>query len=902
MSTSTATTAAQLELIDSLNQDEIPIKLRCAICSKLAVNAFRLPCCDQIICETCQSALPSSCPVCEHTPVSADDCKPNKALRTTIKIFLRTEEKKREALRAKEAKAWPPAAALEADPTPVEPTPTAEPVVEASQETSAVAAVKEPAEDEVAAPLSAVDDGNPDQAQEDVPQQSIEEIAPGQEATAEGDAQQAEEGIDEKEDKDVTETGADGEKPAGFGFDSVTAGGFPMGFGGEMNAMQQMMMIQNGMGGAAFGNFPMMGMPSMNMDPMTMQNMFMNGGFGAAGMGMGGMPMGMGMGGFDGGMGTGFNNGWNGQQSWSNDNSFNPNAAGMGPGDYGANNFGNASHANGYNQGNGYGRGNHYNDYQNNFGSGYRGRGRGRGGYGRGGYGHGSNEAFSQQLPQQFGSGHQAIGASSDAGAVPTGPKADSNSGGPATDEFGREIRQTSEEQEDTKEKTANEGDQAEHPDGEKSFDNGASVGAEDQADFNRGEAQITGNDASTMAIQTFEEPEAAYQNSGPNGYNNGYNSGFSGRGGFGHFHGGQGGFGAMQPPVKPVHVPINAPKGPKAMREGLPNTSLANLRGRGFSLAARPSSRHMDSGGASANVVLETSEKDNRDRDRNVESAAAGEKKATIDTMKLVTRFKTRRALISEQDQLHRQIRNDRGIVVVETRTNTESVIGKVIGSIDHLTSIAQVAAHIVTIGLEAGIVNGNIAIATVVMNQKKKPSIIANGFNGIEIKGASARNKSISEEIKIPTGPRKDRISSSNKEREKDRSSANRHRHEDTSHRSSHHRESERSSGRDKDREREREKPRGKEETKPPTAPAGQDPHTMEREARNRERLLKEAQRMAGMSGGQARKRSRDDVEDASSRKGRKKGRRGGTLAGDDEEERLAKMEAEREGARWA
>jgi hypothetical protein len=107
-------TEAQAELISSLAPDDIPIKLRCAICSKLAVNAFRLPCCEQAICETCQSNLPSSCPVCEHSPLSAEDCNPNKSLRTTIKVFLRTAEKKREAQRAKEAKDSAP-------PTPVEP-------------------------------------------------------------------------------------------------------------------------------------------------------------------------------------------------------------------------------------------------------------------------------------------------------------------------------------------------------------------------------------------------------------------------------------------------------------------------------------------------------------------------------------------------------------------------------------------------------------------------------------------------------------------------------------------------------------------------------------------------------------------------------------------------------------
>lgn len=45
-------------LYSTLSQDEIPFKLRCAICNKLAVNAFRLPCCDQSICEACTLTLP----------------------------------------------------------------------------------------------------------------------------------------------------------------------------------------------------------------------------------------------------------------------------------------------------------------------------------------------------------------------------------------------------------------------------------------------------------------------------------------------------------------------------------------------------------------------------------------------------------------------------------------------------------------------------------------------------------------------------------------------------------------------------------------------------------------------------------------------------------------------------
>jgi hypothetical protein len=58
----------------------------------------------EIVKLTCpgHSTLPTTCPVCEHSPVSAEDCTPHKSLRTTIRVFLRTEEKKREAIKAKE--------------------------------------------------------------------------------------------------------------------------------------------------------------------------------------------------------------------------------------------------------------------------------------------------------------------------------------------------------------------------------------------------------------------------------------------------------------------------------------------------------------------------------------------------------------------------------------------------------------------------------------------------------------------------------------------------------------------------------------------------------------------------------------------------------------------------------
>ena len=49
-----------------------------------------------------QESLPQACPVCLHEPVNKDDCRPNKALRTTIKVFLKKKGVEREAARKKE--------------------------------------------------------------------------------------------------------------------------------------------------------------------------------------------------------------------------------------------------------------------------------------------------------------------------------------------------------------------------------------------------------------------------------------------------------------------------------------------------------------------------------------------------------------------------------------------------------------------------------------------------------------------------------------------------------------------------------------------------------------------------------------------------------------------------------
>lgn len=75
--------------------------------------------------------------------------------------------------------------------------------------------------------------------------------------------------------------------------------------------------------------------------------------------------------------------------------------------------------------------------------------------------------------------------------------------------------------------------------------------------------------------------------------------------------------------------------------------------------------------------------------------------------------------------------------------------------------------------------------------------------------------------------------------------------------------------------------------------------DPHADERARRDRERLLKETQKMASLAGLAGGKRGRDDGEDG--RRSRRKGRRGEVVSVEDEEERMRRLEAEREGARW-
>lgn len=100
----------------------IPERLKCAICTALARDAWKLSCCDQVICGPCRESgfstrsillilrlgfetLPvDACPICAFSPVDKEKCTAATSLRTTIAVFLRHAEKRYKDALAKEAK------------------------------------------------------------------------------------------------------------------------------------------------------------------------------------------------------------------------------------------------------------------------------------------------------------------------------------------------------------------------------------------------------------------------------------------------------------------------------------------------------------------------------------------------------------------------------------------------------------------------------------------------------------------------------------------------------------------------------------------------------------------------------------------------------------------------------
>ncbi|KAL8717333.1 MAG: hypothetical protein Q9225_005408 [Loekoesia sp. 1 TL-2023] len=690
-------------IAESLAMDDIPVKLRCAACNKLATNAFRTPCCDQSICESCQSTLPQACPICLHEPVKAEDCRPNKTLRMTIKAFLKklmTEREKAQKKQAADKAAATPAAAQPSgiSERPLSTVPNTKNTIKSTGDDDAVQAHREassmPPSSEHAKPMT---NGEtlPTEAQKDVPQPSIEttedhvreesfqeqaqrdDAAPDQTGPQKDGSQQPQNQQNTQMQgpgqqwPTVNGTGQ-GTNGGGFGFDGMNSGFPNMAFAnpGDFNSMMQFM-PSNVMGG--FPNMMgMPGMPGMGMDSMQAMSQGMFGSFGGPGMGMNGMNAGMGF-----PAGQGWNVGFNGQPgSWMsgqdkfNQNAYGGHANGMG-GDFGANagyaGYNMPSHQGNYNQMNHQQFPNH--DFHNGYhGQGFHNRGRGRGrGYpyasrGRGGYnqvmpGNQTNhEPFHQQYPSQL--AHPE-------GTYPQHSQQPHEAEDALVDEFGRDKTKHTETEAATDEQIARElapGDADESPEAPVAA---ASEEAKVSTDSNGeprktpvedaaqlpdpgkhdadAERQTQQQETKPAPIETFVSDEQLQaEPTPPTSAINGnammppptlpipqapqsssqvevsHEHSARGRGlsrglprGPSELRGTGRGRGSVypheeitnrvrpgsQPAPPPVIAPIEprglgvegAPKGPKAMREGLPNTGVRG--GRGFSIVGRASS-----------------------------------------------------------------------------------------------------------------------------------------------------------------------------------------------------------------------------------------------------------------------------------------------------------------------
>ncbi|EPS38327.1 hypothetical protein H072_7912 [Dactylellina haptotyla CBS 200.50] len=380
--------------------EEIPVRLRCSMCNNLAQDAYRLPCCEQSICGSCQSNLPTVCKICDHTPLNADDCKIHSSLRTTVTIFLRTAEKKYGSL-----------AKAKKESTPAPPTPVEKPAdaLAASKSPEAPREASAPAQPEPTAQAEATDEKDGSKVEE--------EKGP---AGPETDQDGVKDGAQGQEDQEATnmnsqnQSGTFWNNQQGMNQFSDQNGqyqGYNMGWNGYDQSSGYNM--QGGWGNGVQNMMDQSG----NMNSFNGMQSFPDGGYGGMGnMGMG--YSGYGQGGFgNNGMGMqgqgNWGNGWNMQNGMDGANF---NSAGMNAGFYpGAGGYNHQSYGNHQSQQNHMmphqqfqSRGYHHNQYRNfsnqNMRGNYGGQQQQFGGPGPRG---GSNRNFDPQM-QQLASGNDS--------------------------------------------------------------------------------------------------------------------------------------------------------------------------------------------------------------------------------------------------------------------------------------------------------------------------------------------------------------------------------------------------------------------------------------------------------------------------------------------------------------
>ncbi|OJD28108.1 hypothetical protein ACJ73_00505 [Blastomyces percursus] len=1007
-----------MEIASSLTQDEIPFKLRCAICNKLAINAFRLPCCDQAICENCQASLPESCPVCAHTPLSADLCKPNKALRTTLKAFLRTEEKKRE----KDRPLAPQAPIAEPEPNKsfdqvnsnlVPSSTTSLDQVDDAAETKGVFATVEnanlsgvPAEVTDKTEQSALQTATPDNAASSARNDQVDDEARGNSAVETGNnaidnnASSIPQGtlVPTQPDADSNKPSGDltsGQQPSGVPTHSHGSDTFGNGPGYGVNGMSgfpqagwpggshygQMMpggvqfngMIpfQNGIGSP--------GMPGMGLDPMASSQ----GMFGGYGMNMNGMNNGMNMGmNFNAGQGMygtwdGQSNMWNGGPDKFNANPFaNRMGAEFGPSPGGYR---------GYNMSQNYANYPHMhqqqqypnNDFHGQFGPSYgRGRGRGRGffpsGRGRGGFMPGVHASFQSSTnqaspfqPHMATNPHHQIDPVSGFANGTSAMTPDSDHVKKFNDELcpGGEVdlkeNPPTDDPAAVSPKNAASSESAlpttEQRDPHAPTDNGLHVdrtagsgttiqvsavaqrGNDDSAD--QGNAQGSGAYINMPERSRDNAPTHANEmlHASPTQLAAPYNNVTS-----------------MEPRGMGV---IGAPAAPRAMREGLPNVGIRN--GRGFPVvrtASGPTLKHDDKDvqSRSPSRLRDQSVSRHRSTSRSPSGHRTRHRRryrhrsrslsvSSSDQSRDESRDQRRKSRRDNDEQVssrrgNRESRSRSPSVEPAKRTEHRSRRDKDRKS-DHKTSSSYRSRRHRSRSSSPKHRDYDASASEVNGVDAKAKSSVADEKRDVAIRGSDHRSKERTSEstTRDKSSQHRDRDRARDRDRDRDRDRG-RDRHKDKDKDKDKERARERESRRERERDRDRDRKRSrrdrsvsledpdhyrrhsrrikrseaeekktidreKKSSDPRESQAQEkDPHTLEREARDRERLLKEQQRREAMNA---------DRDGRSSR--RRESRQERTLGGgrhlsykyEDEESdqaRAARVELEREAARWA
>ncbi|OKL60421.1 hypothetical protein UA08_03975 [Talaromyces atroroseus] len=915
---STELSQSLLDIISSLAQDDIPFKLRCAICNKLAINAFRLPCCDQAICESCQTSLPDSCPVCDHNPVSPDLCKPNKALRTTLKAFLRTEEKKREKDRA----SITPAVSVPSAPVTSLATEAHD---ESTNKASDNVTHTEAAQSE-SAPVIAVDEPSNDQQEivTKVPvsaQENEETAAPTDENEVDNAvANDTPADVETPEEIAQSDTAVLNESNqvfpnAGFG---MAPGMMPsMGWSGQgFSAISQFMPN-------AMGNFQNpMGLPGMG--PMAAAQ----GMFGGYGMNMNNMSNGMNM---------GFGAEQQMYNNWDNshNNMYNPTAYSNGMGqNYGTSGYAGymSQHNGNYSQMQQYPNQNYHNGYYGN-GPGYMrgmGRGRGRGYYrGRGGYdGHVHANYYQQNSVSQGTVNNTAAETTEDDPKTFNDELAPGGESGLAEDPLKDSTTLLTGPDDGESSGLANPLDRTDKP-----------------SDSNNPEqaAKLESSPSHLQGIPTIDIIDSAP--SQPKGYSRGpfpvmdqgYGRGRGyNRGGFISHRGGFHNANNIQGPPAGQGV-VGAPVAPRAMREGLPNTST---RGRSLGSSGRtalnagndshslasatpttmqenvppqspsvpepkscspsPSKEDYQSGSRAQSPIPKESRhyRDHR-RDRSESAYGSGDDRETRKDRQRRSRREDRedRSLSRSPSQIEDSRRSShRPDKDRDRKSSHRSYRSRRHRSRSDSRHRGRDSA------LEADGAD-KYDLASRIANAQR----LSKGTSSHRRESKARKrdhqdrdndrdyDRDRDRERRRDREREKHRDKRHERDREKDRKRSRRDRSpsqddSDSSRRQS--RRSKRSHRDDYDNERERDRP----STKPGGVPSKKDPHTLEREARNRERMVKEQQRRDAMT---------TDRDSKSSRRQHERNLTGGRrlnykYEGDDDD--MSRIEEEREASRWA